>query len=841
MKCLILSQGPVPAPEHTKVEGGGLRCWGLAKGLRANNQDLEITVAYHESYKKEKFTERYEDIDLNTWEINSVDELISAYDTVIVSYCMGDLSVKVADTIRPDQQLILDCYVPIYVEVSARDSDEVDREFHAFNSDVNKWAHVLKRGDVFLCANEPQRRYYQGVLSGLGRVNPVTYGQELLLVVPYGIYREKPTATEKPITKLIEAGGDAKKILWFGGIYPWFDLRGLVDAVGILNKSLPAKLVIVGAKNPFNDHPDFVRPYNQLIEHIEKTGAEDFVVVQDWIEFDKRADWYLDSDLVVVINKEGEENELSWRTRLVDFLWADLPLLTNGGDPLGESLIANDAAQKLHGLSPEAIAKGLDDTLNNSKRLRQLKRNLTGLKDQYYWDSVTKKLEKSIDSKARAKDIQEYGDHTIVPATPQSTKNKLIKAASKGRMLPAYAKKHGLRSTYYLAKTTAHNQLRKAGLGNRKVPGVVVVAHQLDLSGAPYVLMDLVGAIKQETDVPIDFHTFNPIHKQNILRLNKLKIKPKIHVSKDIAIPFFKGDVAVLNTVAHSLTLKRSVYEALDNGTVEKLVWFIHEDEPEQLFRKTETKKLKKYLSQGKLIMYIAAEKTLANYQKFFENSANIRKQPYKYEIPERFQQVYEQQDFNRLKFLLVGNVADGRKGQLPILYAFKAFLDQYYEKQPELYRDFSLVYVGLTTHDFMSKQIMKHAPKLLGKRFVYHGQVTHERSSQLMMNANVTICYSLRECLPLFVFEGMAAGHPIMRNDSSGMEEQLFVGKNGFYLDSLDFKQVVSQIETIANIKKTSNAKLAEMSKRSNYIARQQAEHSYKPMVEEITGKFRG
>lgn len=835
---LILSQGPVPTPEHNKVEGGGLRCWGLAKGLRANNKDLAVAVAYHESYRQVDFTERYENIDIVTWNIEAVDELIATYDTILVSYCMGDLSVKIADSIRPDQQLILDCYVPIYVEVSARNSDEIDREYHAFHADIGRWAHVLRRGDIFLCAHEAQRKYYRGVLSAVGRINPVTYGQDLLLTVPYGIYRKKPIATEKPITKLMPKGSTEKKILWFGGIYPWFDLRGLVDAVGLLNKSLPAKLVIVGAKNPFNNHPDFVRPYNELIDHIKKTNAQDFVIAQDWIEFEKRADWYLDSDVVVVINKEGEENELSWRTRLVDFLWADLPLLTNGGDFLGERLIANNAAEKLHGLSPEIIADDLYKTLKDTVKLKELKNNLANLKEQYYWDVVTKKLEQSVVNGTRARDLENYGDQTLVSVSPQSTLGKFKKAATKGRMLPAYARKHGVHSTYFLIKTIAHNQFRKVGLGGRKTPSIVMIAHQLDLSGAPYVFMDLVSAIK-DTKAPIEFHTFNPIHKQNILRLNKLKIKPKIHVSKDIGMDFCKGDVVVLNTVAHSVTLKHSIYDALNNNIVDRLVWFIHEDEPQLLFGKTEAKRLKKLLNQDKLIMYLAAEKALINYQKFFHNTTNIRKQPYKYVIPERFHKIRTEKDFEKLKFILVGNVGDGRKGQLPILYAFRAFIDQYYTQNPKLYRDFELSYIGLSLHDFLSKQIIEHAPKLLGKRFKHYGQVPHERSSELMMKSNVTLCYSLRECLPLFVFEGMAAGHPIMRNDSSGMEEQLFVGKNGFYLDSSDYNQVVLQIEVIANIKKTSNVQLAAMSKYANVVARRQSSYSYEPMVEVITASF--
>ncbi len=750
-RCLVLSYGPVPTPEHKKVEGGGLRCWGLAKGLKANDPDLKVTVAYHQSYKQDNFTDKYEDIGIDTWNIDDVNELLTGYDAVVVSYCMGDLSVAVADAVRPDQQLILDCYVPIYVEVSARDSDDLDREYNAFHADVGKWAHVLERGDLFLCSSEPQRDYYKGVLSALGRINPVTYNEELIRIVPYGIYRENPKATEKPISKLIgKSKEDVKKILWFGGIYPWFDLKNLVDAVKRLNEKIPAKLVIVGAKNPFNSHPDFVRPYEELIEYINSDPTiKNLVVLQDWVDFEKRADWYLDSDIVVVINKIGEENKLAWRTRLVDFMWADLPIITNGGDPLGTILLDNDAAVELSGLRAEDISKDLYETLHDGKKLSELRSNISSLKKQFYWDVSTKQLSSDIQEHKQAQDLVTYGKQSIKLPKPAIGKvAKVKKIAKKSRMLPTYARKYGTKNTYYAVRTKVRNQLRRrANIGVRTKPGVVMIAHQLDHSGAPYVFMDLTKSILEaQPNIPLEFHTFNPTHKDNIVGLNKMGIKPNIHIVKEVEIPLTKGDTVVLNTVAHATSLKANIYSSLESGIANKLVWFIHEDEPEHIFDPKEKNRIQKLLEKDKIIIFIAAKKALGNYQEYFENTKNIRKQSYKYVIPKKFHKIRKANDFDELSFILPGTVGDGRKGQLPIFYAFKAFIDKYYEKNKEAYRNFELVYVGLSD-DFLSRQIRKHAPKLLGNKFKNHGKVSHEKSMELMMNSNMTICYSLGEC----------------------------------------------------------------------------------------------
>ena len=604
-KCLILSAGPVPTPEHTTVEGGGLRCWGLAQGL-ASHATTNVTVAYFDSYKKENiFTDSYKGVDIRTWTLDSIPELIKGFDTIIVSYCMGDLSVKVADSIAPDQQLILDCYVPIYVEASARQAKDVDGEYRAFQGDIGRFAHVLRRGDFFLCASKPQKRYYQGVLSALGRINPVTYSQDLILTVPYGIYRDEPKKKASPVSDLIGKNAkDFKKVLWFGGIYPWFDLDNLIDAVNLVNKKVPTKLVIVGAKNPFNKHPDFTRKYDELVAYIHDNGLDDLVVLQGWIDFNDRADWYLDSDLVVVVNKEGIENELAWRTRLVDFAWANLPILTNAGDPLGDLLIKHSAASKMTSLESVDIAKDLEKLLKAPETLKKMQKQLKEVKSDFYWDLITKDLSDKIDVHAKSADLNSYGVYDLAGAPAAGPRGKLHKVVSKAKKIPAYHRKYGSRSTYFALRNVVVSQVQKR-LPNKladRSPRLVAISHQLDMSGAPFVLMDVMKVLREKyPELPVDFYTFNPAHNNNIVQLNTIGIKPKILLDRDMGLSFNPGDVVLMNTVGHSNQLKESVYGALENGTIKKLLWYIHEDEPELIFSNDETRRIGNLLNSGKI------------------------------------------------------------------------------------------------------------------------------------------------------------------------------------------------------------------------------------------------
>jgi glycosyltransferase involved in cell wall biosynthesis len=832
-KILVLSDGPVPIPGISIVEGGGLRCWGLSRGLVANHADLEVTVAFNaEHAPKGKLVKEFEGVNIATWKMDELAGLLAGYDTVLVSYCMGGLSVAVAQLIRPDQQLVLDCYVPIYVEVSARNSKNIDEEYAAFHGDLGRWSAVLHRGDFFLCASEAQKDYYRGVLSAVGRINPVTYGQELILIVPYGIYREDAVATHQPISKLIgKDAGNFKKVLWFGGIYPWFDLRVLVSSVKAANASVPTKLIIVGARNPFNSHPDFVKKYEELVDYIKTEQLEDTVIMQDWVSFDDRANWYLDSDLVVVVNKLGEENGLAWRTRLVDFMWADLPIITNGGDPLGEELLAADAAMRFSGSSASDMSSDLVALLGDEGRLRSLKANIVKLRANYFWDVATSRLAEKVSAGERASDLFTQGIYQISPGKNGFGSNKLIRIAKKAKKIPAYARKHGTRNTISLMNGIVRRKVARylpaKNLGGR----LLFISHQLDMSGAPFVLMDMVKQVSDsQPRLPIEFVTFTPVHHHNVATLNQLGIKPKIIMDRQVVPEIFDKDIVVLNTAAHSEGLKEDLFSRLETGRLQKLVWYIHEDEPELIFRHDEQVRMKKLMGAGKLKILIAAEKMRNNYIEYFGHAEAIVYQTYKLVTPKKYHRKLEAKDFHdTLSFVLPGTVGDGRKGQLPLLYAFADFYKRYYEPNPERYRNFELVFVGVIT-DFLSRQLVKHKDILGPGRFKTYGYLTKNDNLDVVMKSNITICYSMRECLPLFVFEGMVMGHPILRNDSSGIDEQLEEGKNGYELSSTDFWQMVATIERVLNRETTNDTALALMSKRSYAIAKSQEDHSYLP-----------
>ncbi len=498
-------------------------------------------------------------------------------------------------------------------------------------------------------------------------------------------------------------------------------------------------------------------------------------------------------------------------------------------------LLSADAAARFTGLGKEAMADDLLKLLNDPDRLKSIKKNLTGVRENLYWDVVTKKVADAIVAQTRPADLTKFGYDPIAPGG--GVRGRLTRLAVKARKLPAYTRKHGIGTTYNAIRTIAARQVKKRlPIAGHGVPHAVIVSHQLDMSGGPFVIMDFARELHAlYPELPIEFYAFNPVHTDNIATLNKSGIRPKVLIDRAAVIDFRKGDVVVLNTSAHSDQLKEAVFGGLERGYLAKLLWYVHEDEAEYIFNAQETRRIRELMKTGKLELITPAVKIRRNYAEHFGNEELISTQAYNLVSPKKYQRVLEAKDFtDKLSFLLPGTMNDGRKGQLPLFYAFTEFYHNYYKKNPDAYRDFELVYIGVTD-DFMSRQIVKHADKALEGHFRAYPRVTKEENLELVLKSNVTVCYSMREALPLFVFEGMTAGHPILRNDSSGMEEQLIDGKNGYLLDSNDFRQVIGVIEKMLNRRKTSDKDLAAMSKESFKIAKDQENVSYKPMADSV------
>lgn len=452
----MLSERPIPV-QGISAEGGGLRAWGLARGLSANARGFEVVIA-HPARGGADDRQRLDGVTIREWTWETLPDLVQAHESVVVSYCAGGLTPAVLDALRPDQQLVLDCNVPFHVEVSARHSQSLDHEYRDFVNTLPRVTRALRRGDLFLCASDRQKLYYQGVLAGVGRVNPATYGAELLHVVPYGMDGDEPIARQRPIDALTGRPKSAR-LLWFGSLYPWFQIQVLLDAVVALNdRGVDTTLTVVGARNPGTTHPDFLASFDAFDELVIQPRYRAHVFTQPWVDYKDRADWYMNADLGITISRDGLENMLAWRTRLVDMVWGRLPVATNGGDALGDDLISRGAALHLDVSDSRRLAEGLARAIAHPSALRDMRVRLEEVRPELAWSRVTATTAVAIGEHRLASDRAPRFAGLVQEIDGQSRRHNVVRLA--GRLLRG-VRQDGLVPTAKLVRAYLAERLRR--------------------------------------------------------------------------------------------------------------------------------------------------------------------------------------------------------------------------------------------------------------------------------------------------------------------------------------------------------------------------------------------
>lgn len=741
--CLVISYGPVPTPQYQTVEGGGMRAWGLADGLRSHG--IAVTVGINIAFPQE--LSEYEGIKLVNWSQDAdFIQLLNSFDAVIVSYCMGDPSVFIADNINDDVQLILDAYVPIYIEVSARDSKDVETEYVNYMADIVRFNRVLKRGDYFLYANDAQELLYSGVLSALGVINPSTYRDIRMLKTPFGIHRTAAVAKTNPYTNLGITSDDFV-VLWFGGIYPWFRIEEYLGAIKDLSKDKSIKFVFIGGKNPFNPNPDFSRQYDLAVSFANYHKLIDKqVFFVDWVDFRDRIDWFLHANVIVSLNQPGDENKYSWRTRVMDYVWGEAVTISNGGDPLSEELITAGAAIRLEKLSAQALGATIQSLKSNPKLLRNTKANVRTMKEVYYWDVVTEQLSEII-KVGSLPFKEEHRLRRLIDTPPGSTAGGSVTTTfSRTRKVVALpvkvarkVRQKGVVRTAKIAASVAKTQLKNRARTARP-PQFVFISNPINNTGAPVVLLQIIEEyVKKYGANRVRLITAGVEEKEQQDYLHKLGVHAEQAIF-GIGFRFIrlqlglqKNDFVFMNTTAIYDTYRDFVLLWLRNERLKHAYWFIHEDIAQlpiihkEFLEKHNLVMISKLAKARSLTLLFPSKRTALEYEKLIGASPfetiNLH-----VEVPEKYTKPKVANNFDSLRFLLSGTSTDGRKGQLLALSAFQAFLHEYYEKNPSQYRPFTLQLVAVGDTDYISQQIRWIAQSTLKEHVTIHNSMPKKK-----------------------------------------------------------------------------------------------------------------
>lgn len=317
----------------------------------------------------------------------SFHELCRDADAVVIH---GHISRRYFEE-APPIPTVVDLYDPFLVE-NMHYTTLLGRGVYERDSSI--LSEQLRRGDFFLCSTPRQRLFYLGMLMAAGRVNPELLQSDpslnrLIAEVPPALaknalenHKEKPPSIDnlKP--------GD--RILFFGGIYDWYDpfvaIRALetIETDGLFDE--PLKIVFCSNPNrEITPQVQFDSVRNYCMEK-EWLGNKAFFI--DWLPYDQLISFLHQCDLAIIATPAGLEAELSFRTRLLEYLYVGLPVITTRGDWLTDKLEEAKAISVVEPGDHKSMATSIVDLLRQPEKREAQSGAGKTVADEFTWDRV---------------------------------------------------------------------------------------------------------------------------------------------------------------------------------------------------------------------------------------------------------------------------------------------------------------------------------------------------------------------------------------------------------------------------------------------------------------------
>lgn len=384
-RVLLVSGDPI----GRRMAGPAIRVWNMADVL-AEQCDVRV-VSW---LPVERESDRFELAFVHETDDRAMQEHEAWADVIVVQGMGFRIFPCIA---RTEKLVVADLYDPFQLEqlemnkysAPERWADEVTKAVSLLNEQI-------ARADTFLCASEQQRSLWLGNLSALGRLNPATYVadptfESLVRVVPFGLDPVPPVQRRHGIKGTVPGIAETDKVLiWGGGIYNWFDPVTLVEAMGFIAAERPdIKLFFLSARH-FNPDVPEMTALTDAVEAAERLGILDRTVFfnESWVDYEARADYLLDADLGVSTHLWHAETRFSFRTRILDYLWAGLPIVSTEGDVFAELIVERGLGSVVPTGDARAAADAILDLLGEPERLVEVRRRIEAVREEFTWERV---------------------------------------------------------------------------------------------------------------------------------------------------------------------------------------------------------------------------------------------------------------------------------------------------------------------------------------------------------------------------------------------------------------------------------------------------------------------
>jgi hypothetical protein len=400
-RVLVITGDPI----GEKMAGPAIRAWNISR-LLAKDSDVRLL-----SMTKAGLTNDDFEIDLiSHHRPSSVEQHEKWADVIIVQ---GHALALFPALAKSNKVLVVDVYDPLHLEQLEQGRGQSmelwDRQVQEATEGLN---HQLMIGDFFLCASDRQRNFWLGQLAAVGRVNPYTYSRDndmdqLIAVAPFGIPTAPPVKTKPALRGVVPGiGANDKVVIWGGGIYNWFDPESLIEAVAELaERHSDLRLFFMGTQHPNPDVPEMAAAVRsrQLADQLGLTNKVVFFN-NSWVDYDERQNYLMEADLGISTHFQHVETTFSFRTRILDYLWSGLPIVSTEGDSFGDLVAKEGLGFAVPERDVPALVTAMEELLYNDDTAAAARAQVARVREEFYWERAMAPLIEFCRAPVRAAD-----------------------------------------------------------------------------------------------------------------------------------------------------------------------------------------------------------------------------------------------------------------------------------------------------------------------------------------------------------------------------------------------------------------------------------------------------
>lgn len=261
-----------------------------------------------------------------------------------------------------------------------------------------------------------------GMLTLLGRVSTKQLTTDISLdkligIVPFGTHSHDTFTKNKYVHELhTQLTVTDRVFVWGGGMHNWLDAETPIRAMSLLRFSHPHIKLLFAASI---GHPGQARGSgaNSALALSHEMGLKNANVffLEQWSRYSERSGYLNGATAGLVCHRDHVETRFAFRTRVLDYLWAGLPIVTSDGDEFADLVRKFDLGIVVPPGDPQALADAFVSLVKRIDAGEPFNDRIASIRPLYHWDEVAKPL---LEFCANPRKTAHLGDPVLMAGLP---------------------------------------------------------------------------------------------------------------------------------------------------------------------------------------------------------------------------------------------------------------------------------------------------------------------------------------------------------------------------------------------------------------------------------------